>query len=175
MILATAPMVRGLGPVLGDVLARLHRDHGVDLRTGIGVAGFDGADRVQRVRLDDGSTIDADMVVIGVGVEPATDWLEGSGLTIDNGVVCDERCRVVGTGGAVVAAGVAAQAASASATADTAASRIRRTGRMRSVLTVSSKFSRAGFMARNECCEERCLQQRMLDVNVLTEIASRRR
>jgi 3-phenylpropionate/trans-cinnamate dioxygenase ferredoxin reductase subunit len=88
-----APMVRGLGPVLGDVLARLHRDHGVDLRTGIGVAGFDGADRVQRVRLDDGSTIDADVVVVGVGVEPATDWLEGSGLTIDNGVVCDETLQ----------------------------------------------------------------------------------
>jgi NADPH-dependent 2,4-dienoyl-CoA reductase/sulfur reductase-like enzyme len=65
----------------------------VDLRTGIGVAGFDGADRVQRVRLDDGSTIDADVVVVGVGVEPATDWLDGSGLTIDNGVVCDETLQ----------------------------------------------------------------------------------
>ena len=84
------PMVRGLGPVLGDVLARLHRSHGVDLRTGVGVAGFDGLERVERVRLDDGSTVDADVVVIGVGVEPATDWLEGSGLTLDNGVVCDE-------------------------------------------------------------------------------------
>ncbi len=84
------PMVRGLGPVLGDVLARLHRAHGVDLRTGVGVAGFDGVERVERVRLDDGSTVDADVVVVGVGVEPATDWLEGSGLTLDNGVVCDE-------------------------------------------------------------------------------------
>jgi 3-phenylpropionate/trans-cinnamate dioxygenase ferredoxin reductase subunit len=83
------PMVRGLGPVLGDVLARLHRSHGVDLRTGVGVAGFEGGERVERVRLDDGTSIDADVVVVGVGVEPVTDWLEGSGLALDNGVVCD--------------------------------------------------------------------------------------
>jgi 3-phenylpropionate/trans-cinnamate dioxygenase ferredoxin reductase subunit len=85
-----APMVRGLGPMLGNVLAGLHRDHGVDLRTGVGVEGVDGLERVERVRLADGSTVDADIVVVGVGVEPATAWLEGSGLTIDNGVVCDE-------------------------------------------------------------------------------------
>ena len=85
-----APMVRGLGPVLGEVLAGLHRDHGVDLRTGVGVAGVDGVDRVERVRLADGSAVDADVVVVGVGVAPAAAWLEGSGLTIDNGVVCDE-------------------------------------------------------------------------------------
>jgi len=84
------PMVRGLGPVLGEVLARLHRDHGVDLRTGTGVEGFDGTDRVERIRLADGTSIDADLVVVGVGVSPATEWLETSGLTIDNGVVCDE-------------------------------------------------------------------------------------
>lgn len=83
------PMVRGLGPKLGEVLARLHRDHGVDLRTGVGVAGFDGRDQVERVRLDDGTTVDADLVVVGVGVEPVTDWLDGSGLKLDNGVVCD--------------------------------------------------------------------------------------
>jgi 3-phenylpropionate/trans-cinnamate dioxygenase ferredoxin reductase subunit len=85
-----APMVRGLGPVLGDVLAALHRDHGVDLRTGMGVDGVDGVERVEQVRLADGSTVDADVVVVGVGVAPSTAWLEGSGLTIDNGVVCDE-------------------------------------------------------------------------------------
>ena len=85
-----APMVLGLGPVLGEVLAGLHRDHGVDLRTGVGVAGVDGVDRVERVRLADGSAVDADVVVVGVGVAPAAAWLEGSGLTIDNGVVCDE-------------------------------------------------------------------------------------
>jgi 3-phenylpropionate/trans-cinnamate dioxygenase ferredoxin reductase subunit len=84
-----APLVRGLGPVLGMVCGELHRDHGVDLRLGVGVAGFDGTTRVERVRLDDGTAIDADVVVVGVGVAPVTDWLESSGLQLDNGVVCD--------------------------------------------------------------------------------------
>jgi 3-phenylpropionate/trans-cinnamate dioxygenase ferredoxin reductase subunit len=84
------PMVRGLGPALGEVLAAQHRDHGVDLRTGTGVEGIEGEDRVERVRLADGSTIDADVVVVGVGVAPCTAWLEGSGLDVDDGVRCDE-------------------------------------------------------------------------------------
>ena len=84
------PMVRGLGPRLGGVLAELHRDHGVDLRTGIGVESIDRGTRVERVRLADGATIDADVVLVGVGVQPRTDWLASSGLTLDNGVVCDE-------------------------------------------------------------------------------------
>ncbi len=97
-----SPMVRGLGPVLGDALAALHRAHGVDLHLGVGVAGFEGRDRVEAVRLDDGRVVDADVVVVGVGVRPATDWLEGSGLTLENGIVCDETClaapRIVAAG-----------------------------------------------------------------------------
>jgi NADPH-dependent 2,4-dienoyl-CoA reductase/sulfur reductase-like enzyme len=85
-----APLVRGLGPVLGAVCGELHRDHGVDLRLGVGVAGFEGAGRVERVLLDDGAAVAADVVVVGVGVGPVTGWLEGSGLALDNGVVCDE-------------------------------------------------------------------------------------
>jgi 3-phenylpropionate/trans-cinnamate dioxygenase ferredoxin reductase subunit len=87
-----SPMVRGLGPLLGDALGALHRDHGVDLRLRTGVAGFEGSTRVERVLLGDGATIPADVVVVGIGVRPATDWLEGSGLTIEDGVVCDETC-----------------------------------------------------------------------------------
>ncbi len=82
-----APMVRGLGSMLGGVLGALHRDHGVDLRLGVGVAGFEGRERIERVLLGDGTTVDADVVVVGIGVRPATDWLEGSGLTLDDGVV----------------------------------------------------------------------------------------
>ncbi len=85
-----APLVRGLGPVLGMVCGQLHRDHGVDLRLGVGVAAIEGDGTVERVRLDDGNTVDADIVVVGVGVAPVTDWLEGSGLVLDNGIVCDE-------------------------------------------------------------------------------------
>jgi 3-phenylpropionate/trans-cinnamate dioxygenase ferredoxin reductase component len=86
------PMARAVGPVIGDVCGQLHRDHGVDLRCGVTVAGFEGRERVERVRLADGSAIDAELVVVGVGVVPATDWLEGSGLSLDDGVVCDETC-----------------------------------------------------------------------------------
>lgn len=96
------PMVRGLGPVLGAVCADLHRHHGVDLRLGAGVAGIDGVERVEQVRLDSGEVVDADVVVVGIGVAPVTDWLEGSGLTLDNGVVCDETCAAAP---GVVAAG----------------------------------------------------------------------
>ncbi|MDQ1461944.1 MAG: hypothetical protein QOI08_3428 [Actinomycetota bacterium] len=88
------PMVRGLGPELGAVIAAVHRDHGVDLRTGVEVAGIedDGAGQVRGVRLGDGSIVEADVVVVGVGVVPETGWLEESGLTLDNGVVCDATC-----------------------------------------------------------------------------------
>ncbi len=83
------PLGRVLGTEMGQVMADVHREHGVDLRLGVGFDGIDGSERVERVRLSDGEVIDADVVVVGVGVVPNTGWLEGSGLTIDNGVVCD--------------------------------------------------------------------------------------
>ena len=85
----SAPLIRVLGPEMGEVCAAVHRDHGVDLRTGVGVEGFDGAGRVERVRLTDGSAVGASVVVVGIGVVPNTEWLEGSGLALDDGVVCD--------------------------------------------------------------------------------------
>ncbi|HKA93022.1 MAG TPA: FAD-dependent oxidoreductase [Acidimicrobiia bacterium] len=90
-MLAT-PLERAVGPVVGDACGRLHHRHGVDLRCGVTVAGFEGTERVEKVRLTDGSTIEADVVVVGVGVVPETRWLESSGLELDNGVVCDETC-----------------------------------------------------------------------------------
>lgn len=86
------PLSHVLGDEMGGAISSLHRDHGVDLRVGVGVDGFDGSGRVERVRLADGSAVDADVVVVGVGVAPETGWLDGSGLTIDNGVVCDDAC-----------------------------------------------------------------------------------
>ena len=88
------PLARVLGDEMGAVCAAVHRDHGVDLRVGVGVDAVDaGADgNVERVRLSDGSVVEAEVVVVGIGVVPNTEWLEGSGLTIDNGVVCDETC-----------------------------------------------------------------------------------
>jgi len=98
------PMVRGLGPELGAVIAGVHRDHGVDLRLGVTVESIldDGAGQVRGVRLGDGAVVDADVVVVGVGVVPETGWLEGSGLTLENGVVCDETCAAADN---IVAAG----------------------------------------------------------------------
>src|SRR5207248_8503420 len=86
------PLVRALGEEMGAACAELHHDHGVDLRTGVGVSGFLGHDRVEGVLLADGSVVDTDLVVVGVGVRPATDWLESSGLDLRDGVVCDSRC-----------------------------------------------------------------------------------
>ncbi len=86
------PLARGLGEAMGNVCAALHRDHGVDLRCGVGVTGFEGAGRIERLALSDGSKLAADLVVVGVGATPETAWLEGSGLRIDDGVVCDAHC-----------------------------------------------------------------------------------
>ena len=85
-----APMVRGVGERIGASLAALHRANGVDLRTGVTVEGVEGSDRVERVRLAGGDTVECDVLLVAVGAAPCTDWLEGSGLTIDDGVVCDE-------------------------------------------------------------------------------------
>jgi NADPH-dependent 2,4-dienoyl-CoA reductase/sulfur reductase-like enzyme len=83
------PLSPILGPTFGDMFAAMHRDHGVDLRTGVVVTDILGESRVSGVALSDGSRIDADIVVVGIGVTPNTEWLEGSGLTIDNGIVCN--------------------------------------------------------------------------------------
>lgn len=96
------PLERSLGPRMGAVMADLHRDHGVDVRLGVGVVLIEGDDHAVRVRLTDGSVLDVELVVVGIGVVPNTDWLLGSGLEIDNGVVCDETCAA---GPDIVAAG----------------------------------------------------------------------
>jgi len=89
-----APLASVLGEQVGQLVARLHRAEGVDLRTGVGVAGVRGdAGTVTAVELSDGTVVDADLVVIGIGSRPATDWLAGSGVDLvdkDNGVLCDE-------------------------------------------------------------------------------------
>jgi len=102
------PLARAIGHEMGAVCARLHRDQGVELRTGASVAGLAGSGRVEGVELEGGEVIPADVVVVGVGVAPTTGWLEGSGVDLDDGVVCDESLRVLVGGQAqpdVVAAG----------------------------------------------------------------------
>ena len=86
------PLSRVLGDEMGRVCAEVHRDHGVDLRTSVGVDRIEGDRRVERVALTDGSIIDADVVVVGIGVVPNTEWLDGSGLQVGDGVLCDASC-----------------------------------------------------------------------------------
>jgi NADPH-dependent 2,4-dienoyl-CoA reductase/sulfur reductase-like enzyme len=84
------PLVRALGPSMGAACAEIHRDHDVTVRLGVGVERLEGSRSVEGVRLADGTVIDADVVVVGIGVVPVTDWFAGSGLHIRDGVVCDE-------------------------------------------------------------------------------------
>ncbi|OBH53252.1 NAD(P)/FAD-dependent oxidoreductase [Mycobacterium sp. E2479] len=104
---AAGPLVQALGTELAPYWAKLHREHGVDLRVGVGVDAFVGNGRVEAVRLTDGSQVPADVVIVGLGVTPATAWLEGSGLHLDDGVVCDATGAAEGNSGDgnVVAAG----------------------------------------------------------------------
>ncbi|MFM8563864.1 MAG: NAD(P)/FAD-dependent oxidoreductase [Acidimicrobiia bacterium] len=86
-----APMVRGLGAVMGRNAARVHTDNGVSMRFGVRVAGLvEGeAGVVAGVALEDGELVGAEVVVVGIGVAPATDWLRDSRLEVRDGIVCD--------------------------------------------------------------------------------------
>ncbi len=88
------PLVRVLGTEIGAAVAAVHRSQGVDLRLGVGVDALEGTDRIESVRLSDGSRVAADVVVVGIGVVPNTGWLDGSGLPVDDGVVADSTCLV---------------------------------------------------------------------------------
>ena len=101
------PLLRVLSREIGEIVAAIHRDHGVELRLGVGVAGLAGTTEVEGVHLADGSFVAADLVVVGIGVAPATAWLDDSGIELNNGVVCDDRCAAVGVDGVVAAGDVA--------------------------------------------------------------------
>ena len=87
------PLENVLGPVVGGLYADLHRERGVDLLTGVTLGGFEGAGRVERVRLADGRTIDCSAVVVGVGVTPRTALAEAAGLAVGDGVLVDATLR----------------------------------------------------------------------------------
>ncbi|MFJ8001447.1 NAD(P)/FAD-dependent oxidoreductase [Streptomyces sp. NPDC096310] len=83
---ASVPLAHAVGEEIGRVLAQAHLDHEVDLRTGTGVSEVVPGG----VRMDDGSVVEADTVLVAVGSRPNTEWLTGSGLTLEDGLVCDE-------------------------------------------------------------------------------------
>ncbi|MFD5815978.1 NAD(P)/FAD-dependent oxidoreductase [Streptomyces sp. NPDC127038] len=108
---APTPLAGPLGAAMGGIVSALHADHGVRLLCGVGVKGLSGdgrsgtgdpADgvrgRVDAVLLEDGRAVPADIVVVGVGARPCVEWLEGSGVELDDGVKCgaDGRTSLAG-------------------------------------------------------------------------------
>jgi 3-phenylpropionate/trans-cinnamate dioxygenase ferredoxin reductase subunit len=94
--MAAQPLLAVLGEQLGASFAALHRDHGVDLRTGVTVEAIEraeGGDRVGAVRLGDGSVLPADVVLVGVGVVPNVELAVAAGVDVDNGVLVDAQGR----------------------------------------------------------------------------------
>lgn len=83
------PLAQSLGPELGRALASAHEKRGVRVHCGRKVVGFQGRDRLQGLLLDDGTELPCELVVVGIGVQPAVDWLAGSGLELEDGVRCD--------------------------------------------------------------------------------------
>lgn len=90
---AETPLSRVLDAEAGMAVADLHRSHGVDVRLGTGITDFVADNgRLSEVIIGESGALAAPVAVVGIGVQPNTDWLDESGLTIDNGVVCDETC-----------------------------------------------------------------------------------
>ncbi|WP_371799051.1 FAD-dependent oxidoreductase [Streptomyces sp. NBC_01707] len=106
---AELPLLRVVGREVAQVFADLHRDHGVDLRFGVQVAEITGsAGTVDGVRLSDGTRIDADAVIVGIGIVPNTGLAQAAGLQVDNGILTDERLGTSSPG--IYAAGDVANA-----------------------------------------------------------------
>lgn len=91
---AEVPLARAFGCITGREVAALHEMNGVDLRCGAEVAEVVGDGDVRAVILSDGQVIEADVLVVGIGARPATRWLGGSGLELDESdgaIICDEH------------------------------------------------------------------------------------
>ncbi len=104
----SVPLERVLGPEVGAIYGDVHRDHGVQLRLGTGVEGFEGERSVRAVKTSDGRTIECDFAVVGIGVVPRVELAEAAGLNTDNGIVVDQSLATSAPG--VYAAGDVANA-----------------------------------------------------------------
>jgi NADPH-dependent 2,4-dienoyl-CoA reductase/sulfur reductase-like enzyme/ferredoxin len=100
-----APLAGALGGALGAIAAGIQREHGVDLRCGVQVTALDGdgAGRLSRAHLSDGTVVDVDLAVAALGGIRNVEWLEGSGLAAGVwGVACDTGCRAFDVNGLVM-------------------------------------------------------------------------
>jgi 3-phenylpropionate/trans-cinnamate dioxygenase ferredoxin reductase subunit len=89
----TPPLAHALGPEIGALYLQYHRAQGVDVRTGTFVARFEGSDRLERTLLQDGSRVDCDVAVIGIGVEPSLEILKNTPVDVGDGVLVNEFCQ----------------------------------------------------------------------------------
>ena len=101
-------LAQALGPEIGGFYTELHRDHGVEVLTGNAPTAFEGRGRVERVRLRDGRSIDADLVLVGVGAQPRVELAAEAGLLVENGIVVTSRLETSAPG--IFAAGDVASA-----------------------------------------------------------------
>ena len=88
------PLAAQLGPQVGAFLRARHEDHGVRFRLGRTIACFDGEDRLRAAELDGGGRLDADLVIVGVGVEPATAFITNAARCADQSLEVDDQLRV---------------------------------------------------------------------------------
>ncbi|MDQ3933085.1 MAG: FAD-dependent oxidoreductase [Actinomycetota bacterium] len=102
------PLEGVLGREVGELYAQVHREQGVELLTGASLEAFEGDGRVERVKLDHGRTVDADFVVVGIGVVPRTGLAERAGIAVDDGIAVDEHLETSASG--IFAAGDVANA-----------------------------------------------------------------
>jgi NADPH-dependent 2,4-dienoyl-CoA reductase/sulfur reductase-like enzyme len=105
---APLPLTRTLGPVMASTVIRLHERNGVELRYGATVQGVEGHNgSVRAVRLAGGEQLPADLVVVCLGVTPNTEWMDGSGLQLSDGLLCDETLLALDSPDVVAAGDVA--------------------------------------------------------------------
>jgi 3-phenylpropionate/trans-cinnamate dioxygenase ferredoxin reductase component len=86
-------LARVTTPELSAFYERVHRGHGVDIRTGVGVHAFEGDPRVDTVVLADGTRLPADLIIVGIGLVPNTELADVAGLPISNGIIVDQFTR----------------------------------------------------------------------------------
>lgn len=104
---STTLLAKGLGSAVGARLTRLHSDHGVRLALGVGIAHWGIKADAAAIYLSNGKILLASHVVLAVGSVPCVGWLRGSGLVVDNGVLCEPTCHAVGARDIVAAGDVA--------------------------------------------------------------------
>jgi 3-phenylpropionate/trans-cinnamate dioxygenase ferredoxin reductase subunit len=89
----TAPLTAVLGPQVAEVMARIHRNHGVKLATEDQVVGFEGSEHLTGAVTAKGARIECDLAVVAIGIEPNVDAVRSSEIALDNGILVDETCR----------------------------------------------------------------------------------